>query len=295
MKTGLALSGGGVGGGSHIGVLKAFEKNKIVIDRISGTSMGAIVAALYAAGYTPDEIESIVLSFDYSEITDNPFVKLLYRDKTFGLGVAARLVSMDFKGGIIKANGLEHQFAEVLSKRGVKRMGDTVIPLAVSAVDLGSAQAVVFVSSEEGLIQSRETVYYSDVSIAAAVRASMSYPVAFKPKVIGGRRLIDGGVYAPVPVRVLKSMGAQRVIASNAGFVNEGYFDSDNMLEIAARVLDMMTGQMGKYTSKGADYVLNTMPGEIGLLEVNKLKEAIDRGYEAAMAAMPVIMSKIYM
>jgi NTE family protein len=122
-KIGLALSGGAARGFSYIGVLKVFEKHKIPIDYISGTSAGAIIGSLYASGYSAKEIGEIITSTPWSSIFD----------------------ISDFRSGLIGQKKINKYLKKLLKGKQFK---DLNIPLAVTAVDIGNGSEVVFDSGD---------------------------------------------------------------------------------------------------------------------------------------------------
>lgn len=177
-KLGLALSGGGARGLVHIGILKVLKQQGIRVDFIAGTSMGGVIAAGYAMGMSPTEIERI--TFDELHIQNI----LRFIDPALP------------NGGLIRGQKLLEFFRQHIGER---TFSDLNIPLALIAVDLNSSQEVVL---REG-------------SVALALRATTAVPGIFTPVEFDGWRLIDGGVLNNLPVDVLRQMGADKVIAVN--------------------------------------------------------------------------------
>ena len=176
---GLVLGSGAALGLAHIGVLKVLEEENIPIDIISGSSIGALLGALWAKGFSSREMEQIAGTFrpkrSLLKLIDPSFPK-------FGI----------FKGG--QVTRLLNQYLGGLTFRDLK------LPLKVTACDYTRRELVVL---DEG-------------SVVQAVRASVSIPAIFEPIKVGGRYLIDGGVLDPVPVDVLTQMGVHKIIAVNA-------------------------------------------------------------------------------
>jgi len=177
VKIGYALGGGAARGLSHIGVLKVLHENGIYPDIIAGTSIGAIIGALYAGGYDPGDIEQLVLGLDWK--------KLVYLfDMTLplsGLLQGKRVVSL------LKSILRDTTFSQLRCD------------FACVATDIISGEQVVL----------------RDGSLIEAVRASISIPGIFTPVVIKGRYLVDGGLINTVPVSVCREMGAKYVIGVN--------------------------------------------------------------------------------
>jgi len=205
-RIGLALSGGGARGAAHIGVLKALEQLQVPIDYIAGTSMGSIIGALYAAGHSADELETLIASIDWNRaFTDDtpraliPMQRKIERDDylvDFELGVGR-------EGLIIPKGAVQGQNLDLILKT---LFGDTLcvrhfdalpIPFRAVASDLETGTPVVL----------------GDGDLATALHASMAIPGVYAPVELNGRMLVDGGVTMNLPIDVVRAMGADIVIA----------------------------------------------------------------------------------
>lgn len=175
-KLGVALSGGGARGIAHIGVLKILEENEIKIDYLAGTSMGGVIAAGYAAGMSPGEIEQIAQKFRHT------------RD-------LLKLADLGLPGsGIFQGEQLLKFFKEYI---GDITFDDLKVPLGLVAVDI--------IRGEE--------VHIFEGSVPEALRATSSVPGVFAPLEKGDQRLVDGGLLNNLPVDVVYKMGAKVVLA----------------------------------------------------------------------------------
>jgi len=237
MEFGLALSGGGARGAAHAGVFKALAEEGLAPSFISGTSAGAMVGALYAAGYNPAEIEEIYIENAHRVLDYNfrDFFALL-----FGLVTKTR-VTFD---GLIRGARLGRIFQSLLTEKGVVNIRDARVPLAVTAVDINSGKLVLFVSRMPQVPAGDKTVYVEDVELWRAVRASTAVPAVFKPEMVDGMRLVDGGVRDNVPAGILRRMGAKKVLAVNLGYAGQQKKDVDNILEITFQSIDVMSYQI---------------------------------------------------
>jgi NTE family protein len=202
----LVLSGGGARGMAHIGVIRALEERNIKVHAIVGTSVGALVGALYASGKTPNELESILLGIDWNQtLTDQPVRNSLsYRRKKdardYLVNTQATLAGGVIKlpKGLIQGQNLQLTLQRLFSEVSQIRNFDQLpIPFRAVAADLVTGEAVTF----------------AEGSLATAVRASMSIPGLFAPVEIDGRMLVDGGIANNMPVDVAKSLGVDSVIA----------------------------------------------------------------------------------
>jgi NTE family protein len=178
---GLALSGGGARGFAHVGVLKVLEGEGVPIDLLAGTSMGGVLAALYAAGLSAADLEAEALH--------------MARPRNL-----IRLVDLHRpRDGLLSGDGVRSYLEERLG-RGLT-FDRLSIPLGLVAVDLISGQEVIL---REG-------------AVADAVRATSAFPAVFEPVEVGEYRLVDGGVLNNLPADVVRHMGAEVVIAVNVG------------------------------------------------------------------------------
>jgi NTE family protein len=173
-RIGLALGGGFARGIAHVGVLRVFEREKIPLHCITGVSAGAIVAAAYASGATPDEIAAIGSAMRFNDVARWSISRL-------GFAGSERMVA----------------FLRRLLKR--LRFEEMLIPLGVVATDLRKGTTVAF---------------YEKGEVTPAIRASCSYPGLYRPFEIDGRTYVDGAITIEVPAHLARVMGATHVIAA---------------------------------------------------------------------------------
>ena len=208
-KIGLVLGGGGALGLAHIGVLQELEKLQIPIDYIGGTSMGAVVAGMYASGMSPDEMEQRFLALDWWDVLKDrsSYQYLDYRrkldDKRF-MGVEFGLQDWNvvYSPGMAygqKLNNVLETFS--INSTGISDFDQLNIPYRAIATDLHSGKAVTLKSG----------------NLARAMRASMAVPGAFTPVRMDGMVLVDGGILNNIPVDVVRGMGADIIIAVDVG------------------------------------------------------------------------------
>jgi NTE family protein len=283
MKFGLALSGGALRGTAHIGVLKALWENNLFPSWVSGTSAGSMFASLYACGYTPFEMEEIALR-QGKEIFDADYLGMAGSALQW---VFTRQLHLD---GIIKGKRLEAIFKELTGGRNIK---EARVPLAITAVNINNGQSVLFVSNKYDMKDSSHLMVCDDVPIYKAVRASIAIPVVFKPIMINGMRLVDGGLSENLPIRVLKDMGAQITIGINIGYSGQMRKEVDNILEIGNQTIDIMGYHITRLSSGEANLIINPGIYDVGLTEIEKIPDCIRRGYEAAINNMNLIKSTI--
>jgi NTE family protein len=205
-KIGLTLSGGGAKGLAHIGILKAIDSAGLNIDYITGTSMGSIIGALYASGYTSDSIERIATSIDWDQLLSNQSslrnIIMEEKDEYGRYDLELPWVNHWFRlpTGILEGQELWLKFAELFFPvYNIKDFNRFSIPFKCIATDISTGEAVVLDSGE----------------IISALRSSMGIPSLFTAVEYNGKKLVDGGIVRNFPVRDVKEMGADLVIGSN--------------------------------------------------------------------------------
>lgn len=205
-KIGLVLSGGGAKGLAHVGVLKAIDEAGLTIDYISGTSMGAIIAAMYAAGYSGEEIEEASRNIDWTSLMSGSvdFLDISIEEKenyeNYSINVPLKGFKMSPFTGVKEPQEVMLKFAEVFFPvYKTKKFDQLDIPFRCIAADLSNGDAVVI---KEG-------------DLAFAVRSSMAIPGVFEATNYGETKLVDGGIVRNFPVRDVKDMGADFVIGVN--------------------------------------------------------------------------------
>ena len=206
-KVGLVLGGGGAKGAAAIGILKELEREKIPVDYIAGTSIGAIIGGLYAQGYRADDLEKLFRSQNWLALLadrDTTLVGKVYKEEdgviyVFGFPVR-RKADADNNTGFWMLHGDHvYNFLDSLVSRSPVQRGTVkqAIPFSCVAFDIRRQQEIVLDTG----------------SLARNMRASMAIPGAFKPVQIDTLMLVDGGMGNNLPVDVVRKMGADIVIA----------------------------------------------------------------------------------
>lgn len=225
-KIGLALSGGGAKGLAHIGLLKAIDSVGIKVDYVAGTSMGAIVGSLYAAGYTGNEIEEIAHKLDWSKILSNRSsydMLILPQKRNAEKYLEIPLIDgkFSFRRGILESNELWLTFNELL------------FPYLTTTDFADFDKAFCCVAAD---IETGDPVILKKGNIVKAIRASMAIPSIFTPVNIDGKTLIDGGIARNFPVSEAKKMGADMVIGSSVAAPLLKSQDLDNPLQMISQL-----------------------------------------------------------
>jgi NTE family protein len=233
-KIGLALSGGGARGAAHVGVLKVIEELGITVDYVAGTSMGAIVGALFAAGYSAAEIEELMAQTDWSEaLTDRPHRRehtMRQKDLESEFMIPHKMGfnkgEVQFPLGVVEGQHLDQIFQRLfLPVRGIRDFDDLDIPFRAVATDLVTGDEVVMSSG----------------SLPDALRASMSVPGIFAPVRLDGRMLVDGGMSNNLPISVVRDMGAEIVIAIDISSPMLKAEELNSVLNVSLQMTNFLT------------------------------------------------------
>ena len=284
MKLGIALSGGGIRGIAHAGVLKALEDNNIKVDIIGGTSSGSLVASLYAMGYSPYYIYILFKRYakELVEINSTPIIS----------GVGNFMLNKKVAiSGLKTGESIEEAYNQLAIKKGVREIKDiNKMPLVIPTVDVTNSKKYVFTNKiPEG--EKNKARYITDISVGKAVRASSSFPGVFCPCNFKKHQFLDGGILDNIPVIEVKKQGADKVIAVN--FKADDVDDSSNMMDIVMRTIDIMGNKISEESLAQSDFILTIQTDKTGLLEVEKLDKCYQYGYKETLKQIEKI-KKLY-
>ena len=285
MKLGLCLSGGGIKGAAHIGVLKALEEEKINIDYISGTSSGSIVSSLYAIGYDADEILDIfkkysnsIKYFEYKNIL-NLFLGIIFKRKIIIKGLNS-------------GKKIEKIMKEACNNKGIFNISEINIPLLIPSVDLCTGEIYCFCSKKVRNSFSDRTKYINNFNLYEAVRASCSYPIIFEPYKYNEINLIDGGIRENVPWKYTKLIGADKVISVIFEEINNNK-KINNFFDVATQSLDILSHELSNYELDGADFLAKIKCEKIVLLDTTKINYLYNLGYKEGKRILKEIKKEI--
>lgn len=272
-KVGVVLSGGGAKGYAHIGALKVIEDAGVKIDYIGGTSIGAIVGALYASGYSADELEEIMFNLDLSSIIlkdktrkELPFFDKSYREK-YVLELPFENFKLGFPNAISSGQGtsdeLIYLFRHVHTTTDFNKL---TIPFVCVATRLRDGESVVF---HEGYIPQ-------------VVMASGAYPTLFEPVRIDGELYTDGGVRNNYPVQEVIDLGADYIIGID---LQEGLIDPDDLNSATKIIEQLISYNIAEKSQEQSEKVdLTILPNLKGfsVTSFDRKSEIIKSGKEAA-------------
>ncbi len=251
-KIGLALGAGSARGFAHIGVLKSLDQAGIKANMIAGTSAGSLAGVFYAAGFTPWQMEEVALKVRDIDVAD--FSNASKRGMFAGEAMQ-RLVNEYCKGAKIE------QFK---------------LPYIAMATQLKNGDSVILRSGDAGL----------------AVRASCSIPGVFVPAMVDGQELVDGGLTSPLPVKEVRQLGADFVIAVDVGSKPQNNVHA-GLYEVLLQSFEIMGRALTQAAATQADIVIRPDTLRFSSTDFSARKEIIQSGYEATQKMLPQIMAKL--
>jgi len=253
VRLGLALGGGAARGFAHVGVIQVLEEAGLQPHYVAGTSAGSLVAALYASGKSSQELRRVADTMEEAEITDW-MVPLLNR-------------------GALRGEALARYVNHQVGGKSIEQMK---IPLAIVATDLHRGEAVAFRRGNTG----------------SAVRASSAVPAVFQPVRIGEREYVDGGLVAPVPVRQVREMGANFVVAVDISSDPEGNPAGDTF-QILMQTFAIMGKSINALALREADLVVRPPLSGVKSADFSARRRSIEAGRAAMQALLPQLRSRL--
>ena len=282
-KVGLVLSGGGADALAHIGVIKALEEHQIPIDCITGTSMGALIGALYASGHSPTQMEAFFTSRTFLDYTSGVIPEeyiyffpmeeanatiipvRIKKDSTLKTLLPSRIVSAEASDlSMMASMGPAEAIAQY-------NFDDLMVPFRCVAADITTKSDYIFRSG----------------NLNTAVRASLTYPLFFRPIQVDGKLMYDGGIYNNFPSDVMcNEFNPDIVIGSNVS-ENSPPPDPEDLFS-----------QLVSIVTKPSSYDIDCEHGiviepgnDFGTFAFEKAKACIDSGYAMTLTKIDTILS----
>ena len=290
-SVGVVLSGGGAKGIAHIGVIKALEENGIPIDYVAGTSMGGIVAGLYAIGLTPDEMMQILNSDEFKAWSAGKAEKdeaqhLYHKTPT------PDVLGMSFAVEKDKEGESQIKFVLPMSLVASFPMDMAIVQMFASASaaaenDFNNLMVPFFCVSSD--ISKKKHFISTKGDLGPAIRASMTYPGFFKPISIDSTLLFDGGLYNNFPYKEMKEIFKPDFIIGSKCVV--GTMNPED--EDAFGQIELMLSVDTNYDIPEEEGVLIDDEYDYGLMEFEKAEEIAQKGYNAALRQMDLIKSRV--
>ena len=270
---GLALSGGGAKGLAHIGVLKVLEELGVPVDYVAGTSMGAIIGGLYAAGYSPDSLSELVKQVDWQfAFEEQPARRLLRYDQKdealkhlLEIGIASDQVFLP--KGVVSGYKLTSLLTGLcLHVADIENFDHLPVPYRAVATDILNGDKVILDHGD----------------LAKAMRASMSIPSVFPPYELHGRLLVDGGVVENMPVETVKAMGADIVIAVNVTAPLRTREQLNDLIDVMDQTIGLQMVKSTNISLGLADFVITPKVSDFGTFAFEQADTIIKLGEDAA-------------
>lgn len=273
-KVGVVLSGGGASGMAHIGVLKALEEENIPIDYITGTSMGALVGALYASGVTPDEMVAYFSSDRFKQMVtgniEDKYVNSFKRNDNNGSWITLKFSKYDVIKSTLPTNllspvSLDLELLEYLSGPSAAanyNFDSLMIPFRCVASD----------------IESKEEFVFDGGSLTQAVRASIAYPLFLKPLKLDGRLLFDGGLYNNFPVNQMnKAFQPDYIIGSLVA----SKLEKPNEDDVISQIRNMVIRKQDFTLTNEKGIVIEPDAKQVGVFEFKDIEGLVQEGYSS--------------
>ena len=300
-RVGLVLSGGGARGAAHVGVIRLLEEMHIPVDYVVGTSMGAIIGALYAVGYTADEMDSLMMTQDWRLLLSNDLPR---REQPYAQRMARKRyqVNIPYEKGVFTENSAAYRdagikvrrtslqtFPKVLARPGLidgQNLMEKFASLTSAYPDSMSYDALPrpFACVATDLVTGREVVLRNG-HLAESIRASMAIPGVFYPIYRGDQVLVDGGVVNNYPVDVARQMGADVVIGVEVNSSTIHAADLHSFAAIFERLIGTLGTDLHERNVDDTDILIRPPVKQFPVMgfDTTNLRQLIDIGYQTAL------------
>ncbi|WP_435623801.1 patatin-like phospholipase family protein [Flagellimonas sp.] len=274
LKVGLVLSGGGAKGLAHIGALKIIEEAGIKIDYIGGTSMGAIVGALYASGYSASELDSIFTTTDFPGLIQDNVprgAKTFYEkddSERYALSLPFDNFNVSFPEAISGGQNIYNEFVKLLFHvKDVTDFKKLPIPFLCMATNVETGESVLLDSGY----------------LPEAIMASGTFPSLFEPSEVNGEILIDGGVVNNYPIDEVKKMGANFIIGVDVQHDLADREALNSATEILLQINNYRTVNDMKEKSRQTDIYIRPDIDDFSVIDFERGEEIIESGETGAL------------
>ena len=289
-RVGLVLSGGGAKGLAHIGIIHALEDNGVPIDYVTGTSMGAVIASLYAMGYSPREMVDFIASPEFhlaytGTIDEDNLYYIKRNDPTpefltvrADLGADSIAFSPSLPTNLINPIYMNLMFMETFAQASAACDGDfdkLFVPFRCVASNVYEKRPLIFDHGDLG----------------TAVRASMTFPFVFKPIEVEGELAYDGGIFNNFPADIMKDeFHPDYIIGSVVASGQERPDPGDVMGQLETMIMARTRYELPDTNGLLMKFDLK---GEVSLLDFHKVKALHDLGYQTTLELLDSIRGKV--
>ena len=273
IKVGLVLSGGGAKGFAHIGVLKVLEEAGVRIDYIGGTSMGAMIGALYSSGYLANELDSIVTSIDYTDLMQDNLPrrsKSIYQKENsekYALALPLKNGKLALPSAVSKGQNIFNMLSRLTEHvHTINDFSKLPIPFFCIATNL-----------ENGNVEILETGFLPE-----AIKASGSFPTLLNPVEINGKLLTDGGVVNNFPVDIMRQKGVDIIIGIDVQDKLKGKEDLNSAPNILMQIVNFQMYDELELKRKDTDLYMHPDISNYNVVSFDLAREIIDNGEKLA-------------
>jgi len=285
----LVLSGGGARGLTQLGVLNELEKHNVRIDLIVGTSMGALIGGLYASGYKVNEVKKILDKFNWNKalsLTNSYQRTSLFLEQkkiqdrslfTIPLdGIKPIIIPSSFSNGLFLSEKIN---SIVLNSRFHPKndFSNLKIPFAAVATNLDNGKAVIL---RKG-------------NLSETIKASLTFPLLYTPIIIDGKKLVDGGLTANIPIDIAKSLGADLTIVVNSTSNLRSNKELNDPLNTADQILSITMAQLNDLQLKNAGIIIKPDIKNYSSLDYSNIGYLVRKGEEKTAELIDIIKEKI--
>ena len=277
IKVGLVLSGGGAKGFAHIGVLKVLEEAGVRIDYIGGTSMGAMIGALYSSGYLANELDSIVTSIDYTDLMQDNLPrrsKSIYQkvnSEKYALALPLKNGKLALPSAVSKGQNIFNMLSRLTEHvHTINDFSKLPIPFFCIATNL-----------ENGDTEILETGFLPE-----AIKASGSFPTLLDPVEINGKLLTDGGVVNNFPVDIMRQKGVDLIIGVDVQDKLKGKENLNSAPNILMQIVNFQMYDELELKRKDTDLYMQPDISNYNVVSFDLAREIIDNGEKLARKQM---------
>lgn len=308
-KVGLVLSGGGARGAAHVGVIRLIEEMGIPIDCVAGTSMGAIIGALYAIGYTADDMDSLLMVQDWRVLLSNDIPRTM---QPYALRMDKRhyQVNIPYENNVPTENSARYQDAGIKVRKTSLRAFPKVMarPGLIDGQNLMNEFARLTFTYHDSLsyhtlprpfacvaadLVTGEPVVLDHGYLAESMRASMSIPGVFYPVYRGTQVLVDGGVVNNYPVDVARAMGADIIIGVELNASRPAASELYSFSAIFERLIGTLGTTLHERNVRDTDVLIRPRVRQFPVMgfDTVNLRQLVDIGYRTALQSKPQLDS----
>jgi NTE family protein len=282
-RVGVVLSGGGATAMAHIGFLKALEENNVPVDYICGTSMGAVIASFYAAGYSTHQMDSLCRTPEFTMLSEGAELPIDLQFYYLKSEPTASMVSLKYSGGDNISNTLptnlinpalmdwvHMKLLSAASEAARQNFDSLFVPFRCVAADVKDKREVIFKSG----------------SLNEAIRASCTYPFYIPPRRVDGKLLYDGGIYNNFPIDVMyRDFHPDVILGCNVSGVPADPKENNLMSQLEA----MIVSQKEVFIPCEEVFIVHPNSNNTTTFEFANSMAAIDSGYVSTLRSLPEI------